>query len=72
MKKVFNWSELHLSEVNSYKIHILAEYLCCKGRFVQFVIFAGKVFNHYKFQVIYNSHYGNGAPAMFILVLSKR
>jgi hypothetical protein len=23
MKKVFNWSELHLSEVTSYKIHIL-------------------------------------------------
>ena len=25
MKKVFNWSELHLSEVTSYKIHILVE-----------------------------------------------
>ena len=23
IKKVFNWSELHLSEVTSYKIHIL-------------------------------------------------
>ena len=23
MKKVFNWSELHLSEVTSYKIHTL-------------------------------------------------
>ena len=25
MKKVFNWSELHLSEVTSYKIHTLIE-----------------------------------------------
>jgi hypothetical protein len=24
-KKVFNWSEVHLSEVTSYKIHILAD-----------------------------------------------
>ena len=27
MKKVFNWSELHLSEVTSYKIHILVTIL---------------------------------------------
>ena len=26
MKKVFNWSELHLSEVTSYKIHTLVCY----------------------------------------------
>ena len=34
LKKVFNWSEVHLSEVTSYKIHTLEErefqfvYLC--------------------------------------------
>ena len=26
MKKVFNWSELHLSEVTSYKIHTLGKH----------------------------------------------
>ena len=26
MKKVFNWSELHLSEVTSYKIHTLVKH----------------------------------------------
>jgi hypothetical protein len=26
MKKVFNWSELHLSEVTSYKIHTLVSH----------------------------------------------
>ena len=27
LKKVFNWSEVHLSEVTSYKIHILVSML---------------------------------------------
>ena len=27
MKKVFNWSEMHLSEVTSYKIYILVQAL---------------------------------------------
>ena len=26
LKKVFNWSEVHLSEVTSYKIHTLGEF----------------------------------------------
>ena len=26
-KKVFNWSEVQLLEVNSYKIHTLTEYI---------------------------------------------
>ena len=28
LKKVFNWSEVHLSEVTSYKIHTLTVWFC--------------------------------------------
>ena len=31
MKEVFNWSELHLSEVTSYKIHILETFFVNLG-----------------------------------------
>ena len=35
MKKVFNWSELHLSEVTSYKIHTLIVRWICKVPYFQ-------------------------------------
>ena len=37
--KVFNWSELHLSEVTSYKVHILAELIKCRFRTLFYEVF---------------------------------
>ena len=46
MKKVLNWSELHLSDVTSYKIHILGNELCTyffsESQQIQSITFSGK------------------------------
>ena len=41
---MFNWSELHLSEVNSYKIHILGNELCIfsESQQIESITFWGK------------------------------
>ena len=64
MKKVFNWSELHLSEMTSYKIHTLGggqknRYLCTLENQKEFISFPFFLFEIYVQFLLYFALYIN-------------